>query len=130
VTKPSPRRIMITMALFVVMLAVLVGSAQRETTTPLPLPPAARSSSPSVVEGRLPADKTIRAREGQVVRIDVQAVTPDVAEIFDLAVSAPVGPGLDAPLEFVADQPGRFDVTLRYSGERVGQLVVAPATTS
>ena len=125
-TKPSSRRLLIWTAILVTMLVVIAG-ASRQTTTPMPLPPPQTASATAVVQGRLPADKTIHAREGQVVRIDVQSVTPDVAQVFALGISSPVGPGITTPLEFVADQPGRFNVTLRYSGELVGRVVVSPS---
>ena len=125
--KLSPRRIAISMALLVAMLIVLAGSSTREQGADIPVPPATATAAGDVVQGSLPADGTVRAREGDVVRITVQAPQSDVAEIPALAVRTPVGPGLDVPLEVVADQPGRFGVVLRYSGERVGELVVAPA---
>jgi hypothetical protein len=129
VTKPSSRRLLIWTTVLVAMLVVIAGSASRQTTAPIPLPPPQTASAASVVQGRLPANKIIHAREGQVVRIDVQSVTPDVAQIFSLGVSSPVGPGIETPLEFIADQPGRFNVTLRYSGELVGRVVVAPSSS-
>jgi heme/copper-type cytochrome/quinol oxidase subunit 2 len=123
----SSRRLLIWSAILVAMLIVIAGSSSRQTTPTLPLPAPAPATASNVVQGQLPADKTIRVRAGEVVRIQVKSVSPDLAQIFSLGVSTPVGPGLNAPLEFVANQPGTFEVTLRYSGERVGRVVVAAA---
>jgi hypothetical protein len=124
----SSRRLLLWTAILVAMLIVIAGSSSRQATAPLPLPPvAAPANASNVVQGQLPADKTIRARAGEIVRIHVKSVSPDLAEIFSLGVSTPVGPGINAPLEFVANQAGTFEVTLRYAGERVGRVVVAAA---
>jgi hypothetical protein len=129
VKNPSTRRLVISMAILLAVLVLLAGASTRPTITGPPLPPPQAAAAPAaVVKGRLPTDGTVRAREGQVVRIDVRSTDDDIAEIPQLAVSVPVGPGLNLPLEFVADDPGRFNVTLRYSGKRVGQVVVSPST--
>jgi hypothetical protein len=85
-------------------------------------PPTART-----VTGRLPADGTVEATEGDIVDLTVTADHPDEVQIFDLGLQAPVDADLPGVLQFVADEPGRFAVTLSYSGERVGVLVVRPA---
>jgi hypothetical protein len=87
--------------------------------TPAQLEPAA-----GVVEARLPARRSVRARVGDVVQIDVHATADDVAEVTSLGVSEPVGPGIPAQLVFDADQAGRFAVTLRDAGRRIGTVVV------
>jgi hypothetical protein len=108
------------------MLVVLVvfSAASREERRP----PAEVATTPrapgDVVEGRLPADGTVRATVGDLVRVDVASTTRDRAEIVDLGVDGPVGPGERGELQFVAVSPGRFDVDLRWSGERAGTVVV------
>ena len=118
--------------LLIAALASVIAPRQRtivgpSTTTPPPQlvapPPAART-----IMGTLPADGTIDATVGDVVELTVTADHPDEAQIFPLALHAPVDPDVPGVLEFVADQPGRFAVTLRYSGERVGVLVVRSAS--
>jgi hypothetical protein len=42
-------------------------------------------------------------------------------------VKAPADIGLPAQLTFVADQPGRFGVRLRFSGRKVGVVDVGGA---
>jgi hypothetical protein len=129
VKNPSTRRLVISMAIMLAVLVLLAGVSTRPTITGPPLPPPQTAAAPaSVVTGRLPADGTVRAREGQVVSIGVRSTTDDIAEIAQPAVSVPVGPELNLPLEFAADDPGRFNVTLRYSGKRVGQVVVSPSS--
>jgi hypothetical protein len=122
----APRRVAVLLALLVAVLVILASAASRVSNPATPLPPVTASAPASTVEARLPADGTVRARVGQVVRLHVQATNNDVAEIAALALSMPVGPGLDTPLVFVAEQPGRFPVRLRYADEPVGQLVVTP----
>jgi hypothetical protein len=97
----------------------------RSTTQPPQLaapPPAART-----VTGQLPADRTVEATVGDIVELTVTADHPDEVQIFDLGLQAPVDADLPGVLQFVADEPGRFAVTLRDSGQRVGVLVVRPA---
>ena len=97
------------------------SSTQIPQVAPAP-PPAART-----VTGELPADGTIDATVGDIIELTVIADHPDEVQLFDLGLRAPVDTDLPGRLEFVADQPGRFAVTLRYSGEKVGVLVVRPA---
>jgi hypothetical protein len=126
------RSILLFVALLLLIAALASVIAPREgnvvgrsTTQPpqlAPPPPAART-----VTGQLPADGTVEATVGDVVDLTVTADHPDEVQIFDLGLQAPVDADLPGVLQFVADQPGRFAVTLRYSGERVGVLVVRPA---
>jgi hypothetical protein len=126
------RSILLFVALLLLIAALASVIAPREgnvvgrsTTQPpqlAPPPPAART-----VTGQLPADGTVEATVGDVVDLTVTADHPDEVQIFDLGLQAPVDADLPGVLQFVADEPGRFAVTLRYSGERVGVLVVRPA---
>ena len=85
---------------------------------------AARPRAP-VVEASMPADKDVRARVGDVVRLLVHAPAADMVQIPNLGVEQPVDVDQPANLTFVADQPGRFRVSLRDAGESVGTLRVA-----
>lgn len=114
------------MAVLVAALVVLAGSASRNSPLIVPPPPSTATIAPTIVEARLPADGTVPARVGELVRVHVQATTSDIAESRALGVSTPVGPQLDAPLLFVADRPGRFRIDLRYAAQPVGHVDVAP----
>lgn len=126
----SPRRVLFAAAVLLALAALLSSLSPREERAVAPSrteqDEAARRPA-RIVSGRLPADKVVRAREGDVVDLRVMSAQPDEARIDDLGISGPAGPGLPADLRFVADQAGRFPVTLRDSGERVGTLDVAPA---
>jgi hypothetical protein len=125
VSRLSPRRVAIALAVLIAVLVVL-ASASRTRGPVTPLPPATAATAPTTsVDAQLPADGTVRARQGELVRLHIQSPTSDVAEILALGVSTPVGPNLDAPLQFVADQPGTFAIMLRYAGETVGRVVVS-----
>jgi hypothetical protein len=120
---PRTARRLLWVALTMLVVVVVFSAASREEPRPAEVagpPPAARD----VVEGRLPADGTVRASVGDLVRVDVASTTRDRAEIVALGVDGPVGPGERGELEFVAVGPGRFDVELRWSGERAGTVVV------
>jgi hypothetical protein len=102
------------------------GNMAGPSTTQAPQLAAPPPAAPTV-RGTLPADGTIEASVGDIVDLTVTADHPDEVQIFHLGLEAPVDTDLPGVLEFVADEPGRFAVTLRYSGERVGALVVRPA---
>ena len=118
--------------LFVVLLLLIGAMAsatvpreRRAPEDPTPLPaPAQLEPAAGVVQGRMPAKHSVRAKVGDVVRIDVRAATDDVAEVLAMGVSEPVGPDIPAQLVFDADHPGRFAVTLRDAGRRIGTVVV------
>jgi hypothetical protein len=98
---------------------------QRAAAPTVPAQPAgAAAPRPETVDGRLPADRIVHAREGDVVDLQVTSREPDVARVDALGVSAPTEPGLPAQLTFVADRAGRFAVDLRDAGERVGTLEI------
>jgi hypothetical protein len=84
---------------------------------------AARPPAP-VVAASMPSDRDVRAQVGDVVRLLVRAPAADMVEIPNLGVEQPVDVNEPANLTFVADQPGRFRVSLRDAGESVGTLRV------
>lgn len=89
---------------------------------------AARADEPPAaalpVTASVPSKAPIEARLGEVVTIDATSATDDLVDLPDLGIDAPVGPDLPAQLQLVADTPGTFPIVLRYSGKRVGTLVV------
>ena len=126
----SPRRVLFAAAILLALAALLSSlspRAQRAVTPSRPQQGAVAERPARTVSGRLPADKVVRAREGSVVELEVTNPQADEVRIDDLGVSAPVEPDLPADLRFVADEAGRFPVTLRDSGERLGTLEVTPA---
>jgi hypothetical protein len=124
----SPRRIAVVMAVLVALLIVLASASSRRpmttTTTTEALPPAPPPARATVVQGDLPAEQTVKATVGDVVEVKVQSGTNDVAQVDQLGVTAPVGPGISAPLQFVPSQAGSFPVTLRWAEKQIGTIVV------
>ncbi len=121
------RRLLLFLVLLVVIGAVASAIAPRDQRLPPPPPepaPAQLAPAAGAVEAKLPSKRSVRAKVGDVVRIDVRAKTDDVAEVASLGISEPVGPGIAAQLVFDADQAGHFPVTLRDAGRRIGTIVV------
>jgi hypothetical protein len=121
-------------ALFFVLL-ILIGAianatvprekgAPVESTPPLPAPAAPPAD---IVHARLPAQNDIVAHVGNVVQIDVAHDAQDVVQVQALGVEEPVERDIDAQLVFDADRAGRFAVTLRDAGKRVGTVDVKEA---
>jgi hypothetical protein len=125
------RRLMLFVVLLLLIGAMASATVPRERRAPVeraPLPPPPQlEPAAGVVQGRMPAKRSVRANVGDVVRIDVRAGADDVAQVLSLGVSEPVGPGIPGQLVFDADHPGRFPVTLRDAGRRIGTVVVRPA---
>jgi hypothetical protein len=121
------RRLLLFVVLLLVIGAMASATVPRERRAPVRPPlPATPQLEPAgaAVEARLPAKRSVRAKVGDVVRLDVRSRSDDVAELTSLGVSEPVGPGLPAQLVFDADHTGRFAVTLRDAGRRIGTVVV------
>ena len=120
--------------LFVVLLVVIAGFANatvpRDQDLPVrrPEPQAVPVAPPAdVVAAKLPSAHDVRARVGDIVRIQVSHDAEDVVQVTTLGVSEPVEPGLAAELVFDADRAGRFAVTLRDAGRRIGTVDVKEA---
>lgn len=124
----APRRALTLLFLLLVTVTV-IGSTSAPRRDPDPgAVPAPAGAPAEQVTGRLPADRTITARVGQVVNVEVTSLQPDTAEIARLGLKAPVGPGLEGTaITLVADVPGRFAVTVGLGRTRVGVLVIKPA---
>jgi hypothetical protein len=125
------RRILLFVVLLLLIGAMASATVPRDeqrapVQPPLPATPQLEATA-GVVEAKLPAKRSVRAKVGDVVRIDVRATADDVAEVASLGVSEPVGPGIPAQLVFDADHAGRFAVTLRDAGRRIGTVVVRAA---
>ena len=122
------RRFLLLVVLLVVgasLISALTSHNRFEDSRDAGVPRPAGASPPApVVEASLPADKEVRARVGDVVRLLVSAPAADMVELSALAVEQPVDAGQPAELVFVADRAGRFRVRLRDAGEPVGTLRV------
>jgi hypothetical protein len=125
--RPVPARRLLLLAVLLLVAAALASTLAARDRTPAATAPAPPASAPvPTVTGRLPG-ATVRARVGDLVSVEVDATTTDTAQIVALGVQAPVEPDLPGQLEFLADQAGRFAVTLRDAGTRVGTVQVEPA---
>ena len=120
-------------ALFFVLL-ILIGAIanatvprEKDATAPTVPPAAAPAAAADIVHARLPAQNAIVAHVGDVVQIDVAHDAQDVVQVPALGVEEPVERGIDAQLVFDADRAGRFGVTLRDAGTRLGTVDVKEA---
>jgi hypothetical protein len=121
------RRLLLLAVLLVVGASVVSALEPRDRASDRadPAIAAAAAAPPApVVEASLPAEKDVRARVGDVVRLLVHAPAADTVELTTLGVEEPVDVDEPADLTFVADRPGRFRVRLRDARESVGTLRV------
>jgi hypothetical protein len=113
-----------------------VGAARRDTreaTTTTTQPPSAAPVAPpdaggaaaGVVSATLPADRVVRAKVGDQIELRVTSEAPDILTIPELAVRAPVGPGVTGPIRFSALSPGTFDARLDLAQSVIGRVSVA-----
>ncbi len=122
------RRILLYTA--VLLLALTIASAltprddDGDDATTTTTPRAGSPSAPDRVDATFPAPDPVRVREGDIVEVTVKATEADRVAIEDLGIRGAVGPGLDAPIVFVADVPGTFPVTLRFTDRTIGTLTV------
>jgi hypothetical protein len=124
------RRILlfITLLLLIGVMASAIAPRERQLAPPPTQSEAVPEVPPArVVDGRLPRDKEVRARVGDVVQLSVTHDGRDVAQIVALGLDEPVEAGLPARFVFDADREGRFAVSLRYARERLGVVRVLPA---
>jgi hypothetical protein len=124
----SWRRLLLFAVLLIVGASLVSAMASRnrgDDDSPNAGAQAAASGPPaSVVEASLPADKEVRARVGDVIRLLVSAPSSDVVELSTLAVEEPVDAGQPTELVFVADRAGRFHVRLRDADQSIGTVRV------
>jgi alpha-beta hydrolase superfamily lysophospholipase len=122
------RRLILLAVLLVVGASVVSALEPRDHTSDRSSDPAiaaAAAAPPApMVEASMPADKDVRARVGDVVRLLVRAPAADVVQLPTLGVEGPVDANRPADLTFVADRPGRFRVRLRDAGESIGTVRV------
>ena len=124
------RRILLFVVLLIVIAAFADATVPRDAGPPVRRPetqPVPSVPPADVVAARLPGKHDVHARVGDVVRIEVSHDATDVVQVATLGVSEPVEPGIAADLVFDADQAGRFAVTLRDAGKRIGTVDVKEA---
>ncbi|PTL56091.1 MULTISPECIES: hypothetical protein [Solirubrobacterales] len=122
------RRLLLLLSILLLTAALssaLTASSRDDGDDAPPLRLTPPTSPDDRVTANLPAERAVRARVGDVVVLRVRSADADRAEIRGLGVDVAVGSGLDGELLLVADRPGRFPVTLRYSGREIGTLAVA-----
>jgi hypothetical protein len=122
------RRLLFFAVLLIVAASLVSAMAPRDRrsdgSSNAAIDPSASNPPAPVVEGSLPADKEVRARVGDVVRLLVRAPSADVVQVSDIAIEGPVDAGRPAELVFVADRAGRFRVRLRDAAESIGTVRV------
>lgn len=118
------RRLLLFAALMLLAIAAAGALAPQEDDAGPGTPTAPAAAPSDRVRASLPADEPVVAEVGDVVELTVRADVAERVEIRDLGVDAAVGPGLPATLLVIPDRAGRFPVTLRYGGKRVGTLDV------
>jgi hypothetical protein len=120
---------MVALLLLVSLLAggVVDRERDRESRQATATETAPATTAPlTAVTGRLPDDKVVRARVGDLVRITVVPPRAGDATIDALGVSEETDPIVPGTLEFVASDPGRYPVQLDGAGPSLGTVVVAP----
>jgi hypothetical protein len=98
---------------------------QGGATTPGPARIDTGNAGAREVQVRLPSDRPVLARLGDLVSVRVQASQPDVVEVRGLGITHEVGPLEDDPIQFVPGATGRFPVILQGTGTRIGTLLVS-----
>jgi hypothetical protein len=141
------RRLLVLMAVLLGLTALAAALAPRPTVVPqrggleASPTPAATTPSPAsepsqVVTKTLSADEgagrggtnTVRAREGDTVRLTIHGDVLDTAEIDGVGQIAPLEPGSPAHFEFIADEPGKHAIALQDADRKIGELDIrAPA---
>lgn len=99
------------------------------TTTPTATSEAgadgpSRAEVPAGASGVLPRDRTVSARPGQTVDLQVTASEPATIEIPALAALQPAAPGSPAQFIVAFGEAGRYEVRNMDTGDAVGAVVV------
>lgn len=142
------RRLLLFVAVLLGLTALAASIAPRESTreggnepaqvkplpSPSPSPGAARRQPPppgvdvrATLSERALKTRRVRARVGQVVRLEVQAFSTDFVAIKDIGVMEPTDPDAPTELEFLADRTGTFAVTVSERDRPIGVIDVQPA---
>jgi hypothetical protein len=123
------RRSAITLLVVMILVVGALSAAERDRTSDKTATTTAADALPPQTTGHdviatLPKDSPVRAKVGDSVLLRVRSETPDIAQILQLGIQAPVGPALPGALQFVAEAPGTFPVTLEVAGTTGGVVQV------
>jgi len=123
------RRSAITLLVVMILVVGALSAAERDrtsgktaTTTPADALPVQTTGHDVIAT--LPKDSPVRVKIGDSVLLRVRSETPDIAQILQLGLQTPVGPGLLGQLQFLAQAPGTFPVTLEVAGTTGGVVQV------
>jgi hypothetical protein len=120
------RRSAITLLVVMILVVGALSAVERDrrsgTSTTTTTDAVTTQTTGRDVVATLPADSPVRARVGDSVLLRVRSDTPDIAQILQLGIQTSVGPSLLGQMQFVADAPGTFPVTLEVAGT-VGGVV-------
>lgn len=104
------------------------GSGTTATTATTPADrdaePPPRTGVPAGVTGVLPRDRTVSARPGQTVDLQVTSSEPATIEIPALAALQPAAPGSPARFVVAFGNAGRYEVRNLDTGDGLGAIVV------
>ena len=124
------RRLLLTVALLLLVLSVaslLAGSdSGGDDAADTPAQATPRPIQTDRVVAMLPAEEPVEAKVGDVLQLTVRTDEAGRAEIRELGVDVPVGPGLETPILVPLERAGRFPVTRRLADEQFGVVSVAP----
>lgn len=130
VSMPRRRRVALLFAVLLVLTVVaIVAPRPQPADDPTPRTSPATTGGGDVtaaVRATLPRDKIVRAKVGDLVEIAVTSTEPDSASVQEFGLTEAAARGAPARFSFLADRPGRFDVTLLLSDEPAGRIVVRP----
>ena len=129
-----PRGLLLILIAGLILAIGAISAARRDdgggtTTTVTTQAPPTTALNPGGVEANvitatLPADRVVHAKVGDEVDLTVTSEAPDIAMIVNLAVKAPVGPGITSPIRFTALQTGDFPVVLQLAQTVIGRIAV------
>ena len=105
-------------------------STTRPTVTAPIAAPDTGGAEAGVVNATLPADRTVDAKVGDAIELNVTSQAPDILTIPELAVRAPVGPGITSPVRFTALKTGTFEARLELAQSVVGRVSVTDGSSS
>lgn len=120
----NARRLLISLAVLLGLLAFASALAPSPDQAEKPVIRPANAGESEVVDARLPRDKPVRARVGDLVELTVTTTEPETVQfpaLADVEVAEPASP---ARFSFYADRPGRFPVLFSDSNEEAGVIEV------
>jgi hypothetical protein len=120
------RRFLIPLAVFLIVLTVAGATGPGPNQAEKPdLPPGREADASATVTGRLPADRVVEARVGDVVQIEVTPREAGGVEIPAFAQIASADPEVPARFSLLVDRPGRFVVRTVEGRAELGYVEVA-----